>query len=66
MGLLAHRALFLAPWGESLLIGLLYSLKASVPEKEGAQDNTLAMPSYLCELEGKIMFNISIENVLQK
>lgn len=49
---------------ESLPIGLQQFLKASILEREGAQDNTLTILSYLCELKSKIMLKISFENAI--
>ena len=63
MGLLAHKELSLSTV-ESLPIGLQQFLKASILEREGPQDNTLTLLSYLCELKNKIMFKISFENAI--
>lgn len=62
MRLLAHKKLFLCTV-ESLSIGSHF-LKIFIPEREGTEENTLPMPSYLCELENKIPFEISIENAI--
>ena len=63
MGLLAHKELFPTCYGKPRY-ELAIVFKVSYPERKGAQDNTLTMPSYLCELENEIMFEISIESAI--